>query len=668
MPGSERGGSPIDTRSSLSSPAGHHAADSHHVRYLPFVDGLRAVSILAVVGCHIGLPGFSGGYVGVDVFFVISGFLIVNQIKDDLSSGRFSILSFYARRTLRILPPYLIVLLAVFAVAPFILPVPRTAYDFALSVLLSPVMLTNVLFYTSQGYFDISANDKPLLHTWTLSVEEQFYLVAPLLLLLVFRLGGRRFGALALAIALTLGAASFAGSIARTSMDGPNAAFYLMHWRMWEFIGGGLIGGPLIAAVQRWPRAIVEAMGIAGIAAIVMAVATFGSATQFPSWRAALPAGGAMLVILAGVSLPRIFAVRFLALKWMVTIGLVSYGWYLWHWPILSFLRIHRFGEASLLQDVLGAGVLAFALAWLSYRYVELPIRRWRRSDSAVRRAGAIFACGLAATATTALIGGAAGYGTYRWISWQTATMYGVDGKGALDNGCRLIASTSIPAACLDGKVGILLGDSHANSMFGSLARTFKEAGMSLIYIGRGGCDPLRFAVSERRDNRRHGCANLLEPFERLLVRDSPVISVVVTPPAIFGSGTTRLWSELLSQFDPAKTRILVILPAPALSTRSLECVVLSDRHLPNRDRCVRPRSEVEAARKPILDAVMPAADRLPNVRTIDPIDLFCDATLCKPFDGNRVFYADATHLLTSGTDRIQDRFEAEFRWIQWRP
>jgi peptidoglycan/LPS O-acetylase OafA/YrhL len=133
--------------------------------YLPFVDGLRAVSILAVVGCHVGLPGFSGGYVGVDVFFVISGYRIINQIRSGLEAGRFSFVSFYARRTLRIIPPFAVVLLAVFLVAPFVLPTPDTYFDFVQSAIAAPLLLSNILFYLPQGYFDISAHAKPLLHT-----------------------------------------------------------------------------------------------------------------------------------------------------------------------------------------------------------------------------------------------------------------------------------------------------------------------------------------------------------------------------------------------------------------------------------------------------------------------------------------------------------------------
>ena len=162
--------------------------------YLAFVDGLRAVSILAVVGFHIRLAGFPGGFVGVDVFFVISGFLIINQIKSALEANRFSIVGFYSRRALRILPPFILVLLATLAVAPFVLPAPTVYLEYMRQAAISPLMLSNFLFYTRQGYFDLNADEKPFLHTWTLSIEEQFYLLAPILLILLFRLGKGKFG------------------------------------------------------------------------------------------------------------------------------------------------------------------------------------------------------------------------------------------------------------------------------------------------------------------------------------------------------------------------------------------------------------------------------------------------------------------------------------------
>ena len=633
--------------------------------YLAFVDGLRAVSILAVVGCHIGLPGFSGGYVGVDVFFVISGFLIINQIKDGLEAGRFSITSFYARRVLRILPPFLVMFLSVALVAPFLLPTPAITSDFVSSAFLSPAMLTNVLFYFRQGYFDLQANEKPLLHTWTLSVEEQFYLVIPFLLVLLFRLKGGRFGATAVTTGVILGLASLAGAIADTSTDGPNAAFYLTHWRMWEFIAGGFIGVPLVAAAQRLPRVALEVMGLAGLALIIAAVGLFDSKTPYPSWRALLPVAGATLVILSGLAQPRTIAARSLATRAMVGIGLVSYAWYLWHWPILTFMRFPRLGEPWLLGDFVGGGLVGLALATASYFFLERPIRRWKKATG-VPHPGRIFARGVAACAAASIAAGLIAIGGHFWLKSYIASTYGIDGKGRLENGCRTRQNAEIPPDCFAGRFALLMGDSRADAMFGSFARNFNDMGVKLVLIGRGGCSPLHLSRAERENDRHHACADLLAPFERLLAAPKSITSVIVTPSAVLPNSVER-WTGLLSQFDPSSTRILLVEPPPEFIVPILECVVLGDRYGTGRQRCIEPRAKEEKGRENIVNILKAAANNgFGNIRYIDPLDTFCDAQVCRPFQGNQMFYRDGAHLTTLGADRLYDAFEKDFRWVAW--
>jgi peptidoglycan/LPS O-acetylase OafA/YrhL len=636
---------------------------SNHLRYLPFVDGLRAISILAVVACHVGVPGVSGGFVGVDVFFVISGFLIINQIRTGLEADRFSILSFYVRRALRIFPPYFIVLLVAYAMAPLILATTRVYGDFALSAALSPLMVSNVLFLYRQRYFDISGIEKPLLHTWTLSVEEQFYFAAPFILILVFRLGNRRFGKLAAIIAVALGAASLSGAIVQTSPR-QNAAFYLAHWRAWEFVAGGLIGAQLIAIAGRLPRIVLELIGWVGLSAIILAVVLFNPTLPYPSSTAVLPVFGAALVILCGLAEPRTSVARLLSVRWLVGIGLVSYGWYLWHWPILSFLRIPRLNESALLIDGLGGGLLAFVLACFSYRYVELPIRRWRRAVGIFKRPGRIVIGAGAACLITGVLGGVSALGGYLTTKSFLASQYGVDGRGVLNNGCRPLVSSSLPDHCLEGKVGFILGDSSADALFGSFAKNLDGLGVRLISVARGGCNPLLFAPQMREHLRRHHCANLIGPFERLLARPDPVASIIITSVRAYDYQSARLLSDLIAQFDPVKTRILLIGPVPVFLTSSLDCVVLSDRYGKNRERCVRPRSEVEAMRATMVDVLKTVPGRFSNVRYIDPIDVFCDIKTCRPFRGDDVFYEDAVHVMPSGADRIFDSFASDFAWL----
>jgi peptidoglycan/LPS O-acetylase OafA/YrhL len=656
---------PPNVRSALEKAGPPDRTETKHFNYLAFLDGLRAISILAVVAFHMGVPGVSGGYVGVDVFFVISGFLIINQIKDGLTSGRFSIFSFYANRTLRILPPFLIMVAVVDIVAPFVLRTAATAWDFLPSAGLAPLMVSNIVFLVTQGYFDISAVEKPLLHTWTLSVEEQFYLFAPLLLPLLFWLGNRRFGPVAAAVGLVLAAVSIAAAAAPHVSNGLTAAFYLPPYRAWEFLAGGFIGAPAASAMRALPRRLVDLIGWVGIGCILIAVSAFDAATPYPSWNAALPVAGATLALLSGFSDPTTTVARFLSLRWLVAIGLVSYGWYLWHWPILSFMRTMRLDESSLLYDSLGGGLLAFVLACVSYRYVEQPIRRWRKSSANLKRPERIVLSGVVACSVLAALGGAGAWAGYLSTRSFLASRYGTEGRGTLENGCHRVSRSGLPDKCFEsGPVGIVLGDSHASMLVGSFARSFDALGIRLVSVAGPSCYPTLFAPEQRKVNRQHRCARAIAPFERLLAGSEPVRFVIISAHWRYDESALSHLSDLISQFDPEQTRILLIGQVPDFPKSSLECVVYSDLYGDTRDRCVTPRSAVEARYSAITAALKAMPDRFGNVRYIDPLDLFCDATTCRPFDKDAVFFEDTNHVTPRGADAIYDAFAADFLWL----
>jgi hypothetical protein len=184
-----------------------------------------------------------------------------------------------------------------------------------------------------------------------------------------------------------------------------------------------------------------------------------------------------------------------------------------------------------------------------------------------------------------------------------------------------------------------------------------------LVTLAQGNCDPVLFAPSMRERFKRHSCANLIGPFEQLLARPSSVRLVIVTSAWWYGNGPTELMSEVLPQFDLSHVRVLLIGPVPSFNTHSLDCVVLSDWYRDSRDRCTRPRIEVDDARASAVRGLKTTAEHLNNVRYIDPIDLFCDTRSCKPFSGNQVFYRDSSHVTPLGAERIIEGFESDFRW-----
>ncbi|AOS95504.1 O-acetyltransferase OatA [Microbulbifer aggregans] len=331
------------------------------------IDGLRAFAVLPVLFAHAGLPGFSGGFVGVDVFFVISGFLITGILMREIGESRFSLASFYERRARRILPALFAVVIACIGTGWFVLP-PEPFKELAQSVLAAMLFVSNFWFWQSTGdYFGADAEWQPLLHTWSLSVEEQFYLGFPLLLCLLAARGRR-------SLLFGVGCLSFLSllfSIWATKAQ-PLANYFFSPTRVWELGVGALIAlGALPAARQRWQAELAAA---SGLLMILAAVLLYDSATPFPGLAALLPCVGAAALIWAGGQGATLTG-RMIAWSPFVFVGLISYSLYLWHWPVLVLFRLlHGTAELPLLLAV-QAIVLSLLLAWLSWRFVEAPFR-----------------------------------------------------------------------------------------------------------------------------------------------------------------------------------------------------------------------------------------------------------------------------------------------------
>ena len=364
------------------------------MRYRPEIDGLRAIAVAAVILFHAGFALFGGGFVGVDVFFVISGFLITSIIVEELKTGRFSVVRFYERRARRILPALFTVMAACVPFAYSLLS-PDDLKDFAQSLAAICLFASNVLFWGESGYFDTQAELKPLLHTWSLAVEEQFYVVFPLLLLAVWRLG-RKF---LLALIGVIAVVSLVTSVDEVR-NFPSAAFYLLPSRAWQLLVGALAS--LVA--DRWPSAALrqpavrlasEAFGWGGMAMIVMALFLFDEQTPFPGLNAALPTVGTVLVLLGASD--RTSVGRMLAWRPLVGLGLISYSAYLWHQPLFAFTKHALLADLPTdLAIVLCA--VTIVLACLSWRYVEQPFR-----DRSLISRGMVFA--LSAAGMAAFVG-----------------------------------------------------------------------------------------------------------------------------------------------------------------------------------------------------------------------------------------------------------------------
>lgn len=335
--------------------------------YRADIDGLRAIAVVSVLIFHGLQPALPGGYVGVDVFFVISGYVIALSLKRDLDAGRFSLWRFYERRARRILPALTLTLLVTLAFAVYLAP-PGVFEAFHRSFNAAAVFLSNAHFWRESGYFNIDDHFRPLLHTWSLGVEEQFYIVAPLLFFVIHRYLRGRWAVSLLAII----AVSFAAGLLELRRQHVDAAFYLPHTRAWELLLGSVLALAPPPAPGRIAR---EGLSLAGLALIGLSAALYSPVTPFPGFAALAPTLGAAFLIYAGGGGEKPLVNR--ALSWgpIVAVGLISYSLYLVHWPVLVLARFALMRELTAVETI-GAIAACFALATAMYWLVERPSRR----------------------------------------------------------------------------------------------------------------------------------------------------------------------------------------------------------------------------------------------------------------------------------------------------
>ena len=364
---------------------------THQSKYRPDIDGLRAIAVLSVLFFHCSVPGFSGGFVGVDVFFVISGYLITGHLAEDMRLERFSILRFYTARIRRIAPALFVTLIVTW-IAALLLFLPSYLVRASHGLMAAAASVSNIYFWKSESYFGSDAIFQPYLHTWSLSVEEQFYAVVPVAMLIAARLRFRRWAVLFGAVCLV----SFALSLYATT-HARSANFYLSPTRAWEMGIGSLLATARLPALTRsW---LAELAAVAGMVLVAVPVFVFDSATPFPGLNALYPCLGAALLIYAG-SMGGARTTRLLGTAPFVFMGKISYSLYLVHWPVIVFVRYSTVETLSPL-DIAEVIAGSIVLATLSWRFVETPFRR----PSPVMTQRRLLGGGLAALAVACLVG-----------------------------------------------------------------------------------------------------------------------------------------------------------------------------------------------------------------------------------------------------------------------
>jgi peptidoglycan/LPS O-acetylase OafA/YrhL len=485
------------------------------MKYRPEIDGLRALAIIPVVLFHAGFSGFSGGYLGVDVFFVISGYLITSIILSDIEKGEFSYKKFYERRARRILPALFLVVIVCIPFA-WMLFLPPNFVDFSQSVVAVSLFIPNILFWVESGYFDTSAALKPLLHTWSLGLEEQFYILYPIALLAVFRYSKKHLGIFMLiGIILSLLLAEY------LSRYYPSANFYLLPSRGWELLVGAYIAYRENNKSAQVNEILSAQLSTGGVLLIIGSVVFFNEQTRHPSVISMVPVIGTALVIAFGRT--KSLTNFLLSHRLLVGIGLISYSLYLWHQPVFVFAR--TISLVPLNQEKYIALILAsVVLALLSYKYVEAPFRSRQRV-----RANNVWILSALVTSSLIIFGlvGHITNGLPGRIPHETLRILYTDGVNSLfvmTQDERQCHARSLRDACILGKNNaspswVLVGDSHAGALAASINHALSDIGESGIQVTSDGC-PYALGL-ERKDLKNQGCLernNLIR--NRLLQQD----------------------------------------------------------------------------------------------------------------------------------------------------
>lgn len=665
--------------------------------YRPDIDGLRAIAVLSVVAFHAAPMRITGGFVGVDVFFVISGYLISGIVLKNIAEKRFSFADFYVRRIKRIFPALLLILAACCGFGWFAM-LPNEYVQLGKHVAAAVGFVLNFVLWKEAGYFDTEAIYKPLLHLWSLSIEEQFYIVWPAVLLFSWRRGYNLF-----AVAAGVAALSFLCNVAVVHSF-PVADFFMPFTRAWE-----LMVGSMLACVERrrdappdlaemalqshpvwlrlWWR---DAAALLGITTIVAAVVLVSPQSAFPGWWSLLPTTGAFLLILAGMGawLNR----RILALRPLVFVGLISYPLYLWHWPLLSFAWLNSVGDPSkaLRVGLIGASII---LAWLTYELLERPIR----SAQSVRAAPALLAVAIVIGITGYALG--RGYG----VKFQqggrhlvAVTDFDVKFPSKFYSEIAPCHDTTVDGAriyeCRNNTavdpVFAVFGDSHAEVLYPGLAGALPN--VSSLYLQSCAFPQTGLTVTNKPFNQY--CASSTVQRQIVYLSDIRSLKTVVLsfrgPLYLTGTGfgvgsqerehnvvitgensaerhmtQARLFSVGLSSaidmIRHAGKKVVMVMDFPELGFDVTDCI---DSRLfsPKFPDCRVPLSAVKARQGEYRAVIDDLAKNAPDIGVFDTRPLLCDEQYCYGIKDHRALYKDDDHIGIYGSYIIGKKL-AEF-------
>jgi peptidoglycan/LPS O-acetylase OafA/YrhL len=620
------------------------------LKYRAEIDGLRALAVVPVILFHAGFELFSGGFVGVDVFFVISGYLITTILIEDIENKRFSIVNFYERRARRILPALFFVVLVCIPFA-WMWMLPSQMKDFSQSLVAVSLFASNILFWRESGYFDAAAAEKPLLHTWSLAVEEQYYVLFPIFLILAWRFGKNRvFWMIVVMAALSLILSEWGWR------KQPTANFYLAPTRAWELFAGSIAA--FIVQKQGVKRS--DFLALLGMVAIVFSIFAYDESTPFPSVYALVPVLGVVLLVLFADK--ETLAAKLLSTKAFVGIGLISYSAYLWHQPLFAFARIKSVSEPTILLMV-SLVLCSFAFAFASWKYIEKPFR-----VKGVQGRKTIFISsllGLFVFFTLGLLGHKNVILPYSKLV-ITELLGNIDESEYGGEGYEKIDLVEKPTT-------LIVGDSHAKQYL----KAARELNPNVSLITESACLSLPNLINEYKgqSTTRHECIKLHERYLDYLVRNTSVERLIFSHRwgkrlydlknrSLLGRAEDsevvfeRLRQDLVKYFNQlSNTDIKIIIignvpsayvASPYMKDGYVKCI-----YKYGASNCPKTYDRGLREGKRINDLLMEIANMHDNILFLDPAEKLCSEYECFVVKGDQLFYSDHAHLTTLGAREV---------------
>lgn len=672
------------------------------------IDGLRAFAVLSVIAFHASPNWITGGFIGVDVFFVISGFLITSHIFENLDKGQFRFTDFFGRRIRRIFPALILVMACSLVFGWFALLADEYA-QLGKHVASGATFVTNFILVDESGYFDNAAETKPMLHLWSLAVEEQFYIVWPFVLWLAWRL---KFNLLA--ITILVAAISFYLNL-RFAETHPTETFYWPVGRFWELLSGSILAWLLLykakslrtfklwiekhlGQIVRSKDSVADSAAVAnllsffGLLLLAYGVFRINENLTFPSLWALIPVLGAVLVISGGSEawLNRVFLMNPIA----VWFGLISYPLYLWHWPILSFLQIID-GKTPDRDVRIAAVLLSILLAWLTYIFIERPIRFGRNKTLK----GVCLIILLSVVGATGFILSKDGLSQRAWVVRQQLISDDLQFKWKTEVAgiCKGLDGEPRCAVTRDFPKTVLLGDSHVPPLYSALKNLYEDLDRGIGVVGgEGGCPPLYKVISNNGGVKDigHCIQNISRTIEFLIQTDEVEEVMLVSRGPLyfsskgFGSGKDEAsydWQLHFEDEAPSKRRneevfelglrrtldlllnankkVVFVHDVAELGFNPSLCV--SDRYyFPRADLkepCALAQREFVERSMPFREMVARVLKEYPSVRVIDLSAALCDEVQCFGGRNGRLFYKDDDHLNRYGASIVVDKLKDEF-------